>query len=260
MLNGRNIFIWCSQIGVMCKLCKQLIQQLSIKKQTTLLKSRQKTWIDIFPKKTHRRPTGANHKRGKKITRGITSHLLGRSSSKVQTTEAGDDVERSCLLLLSRFSRVQLSVTPWIVVYQASLSITNSRSVFKLMSIELVMPSNHLIFCRPLLLLLSIFPSIRVFSNESALCITWPKYCSFSFNISPSHEHPELISFWMDWFDLLAVQGTLRGLLQHHNLKTSILRCLALFMVQLSHLCLNTGKTKRFDYTDLCWQSNVSAF
>ena len=111
------------------------------------------------------------------------------------------------------------------------------------MSIEFVMPSNHLILCRPLLLLPSIFPSIRVFSNESALCIRWPKYWSFSCNISPSNEHPGLISFRMDWLDLLAVQGTLKSLLQHHSSKASILRCSAFFIVQLSHPYMTTGKT-----------------
>ena len=115
-------------------------------------------------------------------------------------------------------SRVQLFATPRIVARQASLSITNSRSLLKLMPIESVMPSNHLILCRPLLLLPPIPPSIRVFSNESTLCVRWPKYWSFSFNISPSNEHPGLISFRMDWLDLLAVQGTLKSLLQHHSL------------------------------------------
>ena len=126
---------------------------------------------------------------------------------------------------------------------QASLPITNSRSLLKLMFIESVMPSNHLILCHPLLLLPSIFPSIRVFSNESALCIRWPKYWSFSFIISPSNEYWRLISFRMDWLDLLAVQGTLKSLLRHHSSKASILRCLAFFMVQLSHPYMTTGKT-----------------
>ena len=125
---------------------------------------------------------------------------------------------------------------------QASLSITNSWSSPKLMSMESVMPSSHLILCRPLLLLPSIFPSIRVFSNESALHIRWPKYWSFSFNISPSNKHPGLI-FRMDWLDLLAVQGTLESLLQHHSSKASILRCSAFFTVQLSHPYMTTGKT-----------------
>ena len=130
-------------------------------------------------------------------------------------------------------SVVSDSVTPWTVACQASLSITNSRSLLKLVSIESVMPSNHLIFCR-LLLLPSIFPSIRVFSNESVLRIRWPKYWSFSFNISPSNEYSGLISFRMDWLDLLAVQGTLESLL-HHNSKASILWHSAFFMVQLFH-------------------------
>ena len=139
-------------------------------------------------------------------------------------------------------SRVQLFATPWTAAHQASLSITNSWSLPKLMSIESVMPSNYLILCRPLLLLPSIFPSIRVFSSESALCIRWPKYWSFNFNISPYNEHSGLISFRMDWLDLLAVQGTLKGLLQHHSSKVSILQCSALFIVQLSHPHMTTGK------------------
>ena len=129
-------------------------------------------------------------------------------------------------------SHVQLFATPWSAARQASLSITNSRSLLKLMFIELVMPSNHLILCCPLLLP-SNFPSIRVFSNESALCIRWPKYWSFSFSISPSSEHPGLISFRMGWLDLLAVQGTLKSLLQHHSSKASILWCSVFFTVQL---------------------------
>ena len=131
-------------------------------------------------------------------------------------------------------SRVQLFATPWTAAHQASLSITNSQSLLKLMSVELVMPSNHLILCRPLLLLPSIFPSIRVFSNESALHIRWPKYWSFSFNISPSNEHPGLMSFRIDWLDLLAVQGTLNSFIQHHSSKVSVLWRSAFFIVQLS--------------------------
>ena len=140
-------------------------------------------------------------------------------------------------------SFVQLFATPWTAACQASLSITNSQSLPKLTSIESVMPSNHLILCHPLLLLPSIFPSIRVFSNESALRIRWPKYWSYSFNISPSNEHPGLISFRMDCLDLLAVQGTLKSLLQHHNSKASILLRSAFFIVQLSHPYMTTGKT-----------------
>ena len=135
------------------------------------------------------------------------------------------------------------SATPWTAASQASLSITNSRSMLKLMSIESVMPSNHLILCYTLLLLASIFPIIRVFSNESVLCIRWPKYWSFSFIISPSNEYSGLVSFRMDWFDLLAAQGTLKSLLQHHSSKASVLRCSALFIVQLSHLYMTTGKS-----------------
>ena len=138
-------------------------------------------------------------------------------------------------------SRVQLFVTPQITAHQASLSITNSRSLLKPISIESVMPSIHLIPCRPLLLP-SIPPSIRVFSNESVLWIRWPKYWSFSFNISPSNEHPQLISFRMNWLDLLAVQGTLNSPFQHHSSKASILWCSAFFTVQLSHPYTTTGK------------------
>ena len=140
-------------------------------------------------------------------------------------------------------SRVQLFATPWTAAYQASLSITNSRSLPRLMSIEFVMPSNHLSLCRPLLLPPPVFPSIRIFSNESVLCIRWPKYWSFSFSISPSNEFPGLISFKMDWLDLLAVQGTLKSLLQHHTSKASILQRSAFYMVQLSHPYMTTGKT-----------------
>ena len=150
------------------------------------------------------------------------------------------------LLVSVQFSSVAqlclLFVTPWITACQASLSITNSRSLYKLRSIELVMPSNRLIIYRPLLLLPSVFPSIRVFSNELTLHMRWPKYWSFSFSISPSNEHPELISFRMDWLDLLAVQGTLKNLLQHHSSKASIFWCSAFFRVQLSYPYMTTGK------------------
>ena len=139
-------------------------------------------------------------------------------------------------------SHVQLFATPWTAAHQASLSITNSQSPQKPMSIESMMPSNHLILYCPLLLLPPIPPSIRVFSNDSALHIRWPKYWSFSFNISPSNEHPGLISFRMDWLDLLVVQRTLKSLLQHHRSKASILRHSAFYIVQLSHPYMNTGK------------------
>ena len=138
-------------------------------------------------------------------------------------------------------SRVQLFATSWTAARQGCLSNTTSQSLLKLMSIESVMPSNHLILCRPLLLLSSIFPSIRVFTNESVLLIRWPKYQSLSFNISPSNEYSGLISISMDWLDLLAVQGTLKSLLQHHSSKASILQCSAFFMVQLSHPYMTTG-------------------
>ena len=155
-------------------------------------------------------------------------------------------------------SHVQLFATPWTAAHQASLSITNSRSLLKLMSIKSVMSSNHLILCRPLLLLPSIFPRIRVFPNESVLCIRWLKYWSFSF--SPSSEYSGLISFRIDWFDLLGVQGTLKSLLKRHSSKASILWCSAFFMIQLSHPYVTTGKNLSFDYMDLCQQNTVSAF
>ena len=142
---------------------------------------------------------------------------------------------------LQSLSRVRLFVTPWTAAHQASLSIVNSRSLIKLMSIELVMPSNHLMLCHPLLLPPSNFPSIRVFSNKLVLRIRWPKYWSFS--ISPSNEYSGLISFTMEWLDLLAVQGTLKSLLQHHSSKASIFQCSAFFIVQLSHPYMTTGKT-----------------
>ena len=140
-------------------------------------------------------------------------------------------------------SGVRLFVTPWIAACQTSLSITISQSSLRLMSVESVMPSSHLILCRPLLLLPPIPPSIRVFSNESSRHIRRPKYCSFSFSISPSKETPGLISFKMDWLDLLAVKGTLKSLLRHHSSKASILQCSAFFTVQLSHPYMTTGKT-----------------
>ena len=138
---------------------------------------------------------------------------------------------------------VRLFVTPWTAARQASLSITNAQSLLKFMSIKSVMPSNHLILCRPLLLLPSILTSVRVFSKESILHIRWPTYWSFSFSISPSNEYSGLISFRMDWLDLLAIQGTLKSLLQHHSSKASILQCSAFFIVQLSYPYMTTAKT-----------------
>ena len=157
------------------------------------------------------------------------------------------DIEVTCKYLSVQFSSVHslshvwLFATPWTAACQASLSITNSQSLLKLMSIESVMPSNHLVLCLPLLFPPSIFPSIRVFSNESALWIRWPNYWSFS--ISPSNEYSGLISFRMDWLDLLAVQGTLKSLVQHHSSKASILQHSAFFIAQLSHPYMTTGKT-----------------
>ena len=155
-------------------------------------------------------------------------------------------------------SHVQHFATPWTTACQASLSITNFQSLLKLMSIESVMPSSSLFLCCPLHLLPSIFLSIKVFSNES-VHIRWPKYWSFSFSISPFNEYSGLVSFRMDWLDLLAVQRTLKSLLQHHSSKASILRCSAFFIVQLSHPHMTSGKHS-FDDMDLCWQSHVSAF
>ena len=153
-------------------------------------------------------------------------------------------IESICVIRSDQsLSHVRLFATPWITARQASLSITNSRSSLRLTSTESVMPSSNFILCRPLLLLPPIPPSIRVFSNESTLHMRWPKYWSFSFSISPSREHPGLISFRMDWLDLLAVQGTLKSLLQHHSSKPSILWLSAFFTVQLSHPYMTTGKT-----------------
>ena len=143
-------------------------------------------------------------------------------------------------------SLVQLLMTPWTAAFQASLPITNSQSLLKLMSIKSVMPSNHLILCYPHLLLPSIFSCIRVFTIESVLRIRWPKYWSFSFSISPSNEYSGLISFRMDWFDLLAVQGTLKSLLQHHSSKASVIQCSAFFIVQLSRWYIGIKITKMF--------------
>ena len=153
------------------------------------------------------------------------------------------------------FSRVQLFGAPWTAAHQTSLFITSFQSLLRLMSIKSVMPSNHLILCCPLLLLPSIFPKIRVFSKESVLCTRWPKYWSFGFSTSPSNEYSGLISFRMDWLDLLAVPGTLKSLFQHDSSKASILGCSAFFIVQLSHPDMTIGKTiafTRWTFFDLC--------
>ena len=172
-----------------------------------------------------------------------------------------------CFSSVKLLSHVWIFAIPWTAACQASLSITNSQSLFKLMSIELVMPSNHLILCLTLLLPPSIFPSIRVFSNESVLRIRWSKYWNISFIISPFNEYSGLISFRIDWLDLLAVQGTLKSLLQHYSSKASIPQCSAFFIVQLSHPHMTTGKTIALTSGPLlaftwpwCWPSNVSAF
>ena len=146
-------------------------------------------------------------------------------------------------VIVQSLSCVQLFATPWTAAHQASLSFTVSQSLLRFMSIKLVMPSNHLILCCTLLLLPSIFPSIRIFCSESALCIRWPKYWNFSFSISPFNDYSGLISFRIDWIDLLDVQGALKSLPQHHNSKASILWRSAFFVVQLSHLYMTTGKT-----------------
>ena len=174
---------------------------------------------------------------------GRTHHLEGISPLWPPMSGKTIKLSLSQFSSVQSLSRVRLFATPWIAAHQAPLSITNSQSSPKLTSIKSLMPSSHLILCRPLLLLPSIPPSIRVISNESTLCIRWPKYWSFSFSIIPSKEHPELISFRMNWLDLLAVQGTLKSLLQHHSSKASILRHSAFFIVQLSYPYLTTGKT-----------------
>ena len=158
------------------------------------------------------------------------------------------------LCSVQSLSCVQLFVTPWAAACQASLSITNSQSLLKLMSIESVMPSNCLNLCHPLLLLSSLFPSIRVFSNESILQIRWPKYWSFSFSINPSNEYSQLISFRIGWFDLFAVQGTVKSLLQYYSSKASILWHSVIFTIQLSHQYMTTGRTHSYNHMDLCWQ------
>ena len=167
-------------------------------------------------------------------------------------------VSKGLFSLVQSLSRVRLFATPWTAAHQASLSITNSRSLPKLMSMELVMLYNHLILCHPLLLPPLIFPNIRVFSNESALCIRWPKQWSFSFNINPSNEYPGLISSGMDWLDLLAVQGTVKSLLQCFK----SIDCSALsFLYGPTLISIHEyWKNHSFDQTDLCWQSNVSDF
>ena len=188
-------------------------------------------------------------------SRHYTECFIG-ISSLVLTKSLWSIIQYQSVQLLNR---VWLFVTPWTAARQASLSITNSRSPPKPMSIKSVMPSNHLILCRPLLLLPSIFPSIKVFANESVLHIRWPKYWSFSFNISPSNEYSGLISFRIDWLDVLSIQETLKHLLQHHRSKASILGAQLSLWPTLTSIH-DYWKNHSFEYTDLCWQSNVSAF
>ena len=176
-------------------------------------------------------------------TQGWASSSEGCGEKRPRFREATSKLPASVQFSsVQSLNRVQLFATPWTAACQASLSITNSQSLLKLMSNESVMSSNHLILCHPLLLLPSIFPSIRVFPKESFLHIRWPKYWSFSFSISPSNEYSGLIYLRMDWLDLLAVQGTLKSLLQHHSSKASILQHSAFFIVQLSHPYMTTGK------------------
>ena len=163
-----------------------------------------------------------------------------------QSSSQWEKLNEHCISSVQSLSHVWLFATPWTSAHQASLSITNSQSLLKLMSIASVKPSNHLILCCPLLLPPSIFPSIRVFSKESVLCIRWPKYWNFNFSISPSNEYSGLISFRIDWFDFLAVQGTPRSRLQHHHSKASILQCSAFFTVQLTSIH-DYWKNRSFD-------------
>ena len=184
--------------------------------------------------------------------------LQGYKDGSISRNQSVINSEWSVLFCLVA-SGVWFFVTPWTAAHQASLSITNSRSLFTLMSIESVVSSNHLTFCHSFLFLPSIFPSIRIFSNELALCISEPKYWSFSFSISPFNEHPGLISSRMDWLDLLAVQGTLKSFLQYHSSKALILWCSALYMFQLSHPYMTMGKTIALNRWTFAG-SNVSAF
>ena len=200
--------------------------------QHTESKSQKRPLKITYDNKSHSTRPEAYTANGKERARKRTKNICGLISSNSHTSYVSLIVSLCKFSSVQLLSRVQLFATPWTAARQASLSITNSRSSPKLMSIESVIPSNHLILCRPLLLP-SVFPSIRVFSNESAHHIRWPKVWSFSFNISPSKEHRELISFRMDWLDLLVVQGSIKSLLQHHSSKASIFRCSAFFILQL---------------------------
>ena len=190
----------------------------------------------------------------------LSPHPLSPPLPLASMNVLSDSMNMTILSSVQLLSCVRLSATPWTAARQASLSITNSRSSPRLMSIESVMPSSHLILCRPLLLLPPIPPSIRVFSNESTLSVRWPKYWSFSFSISPSNEYSVLISFRLDWFDLLAVQGTLKSLLQYHSSKASVLWCFSLLYGSTLTFSHDYWKSRSFDHVDLCWQSDLSAF
>ena len=214
--------------------------------------------------------SGRSHEEGNGYHSNILAQKIPWTEEPDRSPQSGKEMGMTEQLTLNpqqlvslQFSSVAQSclfAAPQLAANQASLCIANSQSLFKLMSIKSVMPSNHLILCHPLLLLPSIFPSIRVFSDESVLHIRWPKYWSFSFSISPSNEYSGLISFRMGWLDLLAIQGTLKSLLQYQSSKASILRHSVFFIVQLSHTHMTTGKNCSFDQTDICWQGNVSAF
>ena len=201
-----------------------------------------------------------------KIANILSQRKLGNSretsTSFINYAKAFDCVDHNKLFSSVQFrhSVMSDSLQPHALQHARPLCPSPTPGVYSNMFIDSVMPSNHLILCCPLLLLPSIFPSIRVFSNESTLRMRWPKYWSFTFNTSPSNEHPGLISFRMDWWDLLAVQGTLKNLFQHHGSKASILRCQAFFRVQLSHQYMTIGKTVALTRQDFCQQSNISAF
>ena len=224
--------IACSGGGLVAKLCPTLCNPMDCSSPGSslheILQARILAWVAISFSE------GSSPPRGQAQVSCITSRFLTDWATREARIQFSSVQSLSC---------VRLFATPWTAARQASLSITNSWSPPKPMSIELVMPSNHLILCHPLLLLPSIFPSIRVFSNESALGIRWPKYWNFSFNISPSNEYSGLISFRINWFHLLAVQGTLKSLLQHHSSKASILQCSDSLIFQLSHPYMTTGKT-----------------
>ena len=218
--------------------------------QHTESKSQKRPLKITYHNKSHSTRPEAYTSNGKQTAHKRTKNICGLISTNSHKSYVSLIVFLCKFSSVQSLSRVQLFATPWTAARQASLSITNSWSPPKLMSIESMMPSNYLILCRPLLLP-SIFPSIRAFSNESAHHIRWPTYWGFSFSISPTIEHPGLISFRMDWLDLLAVQGTLKSLLQHHSWKASIFQRSAFFIVQLSHPYMTTGKNRIISSNDV---------